>query len=208
MPVAVAQQAARAAATRERILETAERLFRTLGYQKTAVADIARDLGMSPANLYRFFASKSAINEAITARLLGGLVAEIEAVAAGPGSAEQRFRRLLSTKFERSLVLFFDERRMHDMVAAAMSEHWGVIEVFIGGIHGAMARVIADGMRQGEFAPGDAAREAGLVFDAVVGWTHPLLIENCIVQRGRSVEQMREDLAMMTDFLVRALRRP
>ena len=54
----------RAEATRARIEETAERLFRTMGYQKTAVADIARELGMSPANVYRFFPSKSAINEA------------------------------------------------------------------------------------------------------------------------------------------------
>ncbi len=43
-------------ATRARIADAAERLFRTLGYQKTAVADIARECGMSPANVYRFFA--------------------------------------------------------------------------------------------------------------------------------------------------------
>lgn len=198
----------RAEATRCRILAAAERLFRTLGYQKSAVADIARELGMSPANLYRFFASKSAINEAITARLLGGLVADLEAVASGPGSAERRFRRLLSTKFERSLVLFFDERRMHDMVAAAMAEHWGVVEGYIGDVHATLTRVIADGIAQGEFAPGDPDRMAGMVFDAVIGWNHPLLIETCITQRGRSVEQMREDLAGMTEFLLRALRQP
>ena len=41
--------------TRERILVVAERLFRQLGYQKTTVADIAKELRMSPANVYRFF---------------------------------------------------------------------------------------------------------------------------------------------------------
>jgi DNA-binding NarL/FixJ family response regulator len=44
--------------------ETAERLFRQFGYQKTTVADIAAALGMSPANIYRFFASKAAIKDA------------------------------------------------------------------------------------------------------------------------------------------------
>jgi len=43
---------------RERILVTAERLFRDVGYQKTTVADIAKSLHMSPANVYRFFDSK------------------------------------------------------------------------------------------------------------------------------------------------------
>ena len=41
--------------TRERILAVAERLFRQIGYQKTTVADIAKELRMSPANVYRFF---------------------------------------------------------------------------------------------------------------------------------------------------------
>ena len=36
--------------TRARIAETAEALFRRLGFAKTTVADIAAELGMSPAN--------------------------------------------------------------------------------------------------------------------------------------------------------------
>ena len=59
--------------TRARIIETAEALFRRLGFAKTAVADIAAELGMSPANVYRFFSSKNAIVEAICQRCLGEL---------------------------------------------------------------------------------------------------------------------------------------
>ena len=51
--------------TRARILEKSEELFRRLGFAKTAVADIAAELGMSPANVYRFFASKLDIAEAL-----------------------------------------------------------------------------------------------------------------------------------------------
>ena len=39
-----------AEATRCRIVETAERLFRQFGYLKTTVGDIAAELGMSSAN--------------------------------------------------------------------------------------------------------------------------------------------------------------
>src|SRR5262245_2184149 len=49
--------------TREKILVVAERLFRQMGYQKTTVADIAKELRMSPANVYRFFDSKKSIHE-------------------------------------------------------------------------------------------------------------------------------------------------
>ena len=74
------RQAQQAAARRRQILETAGALFHAMGHQKTAVADIARELGMSPANIYRYFASKSAINEAIAGRVL-------EAVAGDLGAA-------------------------------------------------------------------------------------------------------------------------
>ena len=47
--------------TRQSIVDTAERFFRDIGYQKTTVADIAKSLRMSPANVYRFFDSKKSI---------------------------------------------------------------------------------------------------------------------------------------------------
>jgi len=37
--------------TRARIVETADTLFRRLGFAKTTVADIAAELGMSAANI-------------------------------------------------------------------------------------------------------------------------------------------------------------
>ena len=71
--------------TRCRILETAERFFREIGYQKTTVADIAKTLRMSPANVYRFFDSKKAINEAVVERLIGEVEALISTIADAPG---------------------------------------------------------------------------------------------------------------------------
>ena len=59
--------------TRDRIMDVADRLFRQVGFAKTTVADIAAELDMSPANVYRFFASKNAIVEAICRRCLAEL---------------------------------------------------------------------------------------------------------------------------------------
>src|SRR5215216_1337574 len=64
---------------RARILEVAEEHFRRIGYHKTSMADIASELGMSPANVYRFFSSRDAINESICGRVLNE-VADIASV--------------------------------------------------------------------------------------------------------------------------------
>src|SRR6202049_2916567 len=87
---------------RERILVTAERLFREIGYQKTTVADIAKTLRMSPANVYRFFESKKAINVGVARRLMGQVERESQAIAKAPGSPTQRMSGLLTSKIGRA----------------------------------------------------------------------------------------------------------
>src|SRR6516164_2719619 len=81
--------------TRARIMDTAEALFRRLGFAKTAVADIAAELKMSPANVYRFFSSKNAIVEAICRRCLSEVEGKAWAAARAKGPAGQRMERLI-----------------------------------------------------------------------------------------------------------------
>src|SRR5579871_6902568 len=81
--------------TRERILTAAEELFRRIGYYKTTVGDIAQALGMSSANIYRFFPSKNGIVEGLCAKILGALLAEATAAANAPGAPSQRVFNVL-----------------------------------------------------------------------------------------------------------------
>src|SRR5512143_1918288 len=82
---------------RERILVTAERLFREIGYQKTTVADIARELRMSPANVYRFFDSKKSINAGVAKRLMTEVEEASARIAAGKDDPAERLRRLITS---------------------------------------------------------------------------------------------------------------
>jgi AcrR family transcriptional regulator len=52
---------------RERIIETANRLFYTKGYNLTSFADVADELGISKGNLHYHFPSKDGLLEAIVA---------------------------------------------------------------------------------------------------------------------------------------------
>ena len=191
---------AKADATRTAIVETAERLFRTLGYQKTTVADIARALRMSPANVYRFFPSKAAINEAICARLLDGLEEVAWTIARAPVPAADRLRTLFTTMQQQTMALFFEDKRMHDMVTAAMEEHWGVIRRHIDNIDQALCHILADGIAAGEFARLDPARTARLLHAAMVAFEHPTLVQQCLDQ---DLPAMAADMA---ELVLRALR--
>src|SRR5688572_33247024 len=84
--------------TRARIIETADALFRRLGFAKTTVADIAGELGMSPANVYRFFPSKNAIVEAICRKCLSEVDEKAWAIARSRGPAGARLERMVDRK--------------------------------------------------------------------------------------------------------------
>ena len=102
--------------TRARIMETAETLFRRLGYAKTAVADIASELGMSPANVYRFFPSKIAIVQAICQRCLGELEAKVWSVARSRGPASGRLERLFLEVLAYHKENLLTDQKVNDIV--------------------------------------------------------------------------------------------
>jgi AcrR family transcriptional regulator len=74
-------------------MEAAEEQFRRVGYHRTSVADIAAELGMSPANIYRFFPSRDAINESICGRVVNE-VADIAFAIARTNDVKEVGRRL------------------------------------------------------------------------------------------------------------------
>src|SRR5579871_144522 len=136
--------------TRERILVVAERLFRQIGYQKTTVGDIAKELRMSPANVYRFFESKKAIHEGVARGLMGEVEAAAAAIVAKPGPATSRMRELLSTIHEMNSERYVGDAKMHEMVEIAMEESWDVCVAHMQTITESIGGVIAQGAASGE----------------------------------------------------------
>lgn len=187
---------------RGQILSTAERLFRAYGYAKTTVADIARECGMSPANVYRFFESKAAVNEAITEVLLAEVEALAQGIAAEQRPAADRLRKMLLEMHSFALERFLNENSVHELCAKAMDEQWGVIEAHIQRTRAMVRSLIEEGMKSGEFTRGDLDAVAGSVNNALMVFCHPQLVaENFAKDQKRQALQMGE-------FLVRALKAP
>jgi TetR/AcrR family transcriptional repressor of the ameABC operon len=68
--VAVQKQRRSGPETRALVLEEAERLLIEVGYQGTSVAEIAKTLDMSPANVFKHFKSKADLAYAVIAARL------------------------------------------------------------------------------------------------------------------------------------------
>ncbi len=184
--------------TRERILGVAERLFREIGYQKTTVADIAKVLRMSPANVYRFFDSKKSIHEGVARTMMAGVEQAAQAIATGPGSATSRLRELLTTVHRMNSERYVGDSKLHEMVEVAMEESWEVCVAHIERITQAIASVIADGAAAGEFDAPDVPLAAMCTCAAMVRFFHPQMIAQAASKPGASLDQV-------IDFILAAL---
>jgi len=186
---------------RERILVTAERLFREIGYQKTTVADIAKALQMSPANVYRFFDSKKSINAGVARRLMGEVEQASQAIATRQGGAAGRLRELLTTIHQMNSDRYVGDSKMHEMVAVAMEENWDVCKAHMHCLIEEIAAVIASGAASGEFRVPDVGIAAMCTCAAMVRFFHPQLIAESANKPGPTLDQM-------IDFVIAGLGGP
>lgn len=189
--------------TRTRILDVADRLFRHYGWEKTTVADIARELGMSPANVYRFFASKVAIVEGIAERMFAERRRMYRAIVEGPGLPSERLRRLLLDDHAHTVATLVHDRKVHEIAEMAIRQEWPTINQHLASFCDVIEELIRAGIAVGEFAPvADTRRAAVCMRQAYASHIHPILIVYC----GRDPERAgAEELA---DFLIAALRGP
>jgi len=165
--------------TRARIVAEAERLFRHYGYSKTTVADIADACGMSSANVYRFFASKSAINEAICSVIISNVEAQLHKIASTDAPASERLAQLIELLARHTAETLTHEKKVHEMVVVAMEENWGVIERHLDFTEAVIASIIASGIESGEFRRQDSKQAARCVHFALVGFKHPVVAAQC-----------------------------
>jgi AcrR family transcriptional regulator len=184
--------------TRERILVMAEHLFRQIGYQKTTVADIAKELRMSPANVYRFFDSKKAIHEGVARTLMGGVEVEAQRIASRPGPAAPRLRELLTTVHRMNCERFVGDSKLHEMVAIAMEESWEICVAHIQRVTETIGGVIAEGAASGEFEVSDVPLAAMCTCTAMIRFFHPQMIAQSVNKPGPSIDQM-------IDFIIAGL---
>jgi AcrR family transcriptional regulator len=184
---------------REEILDAAERLYDSIGFEKTTIGDVARELGMSPANLYRSFPNRRAIDEAIARRQLSVIEDGAWTVARSGGDPAQVLKQLSLVVLRETQRILLSEQRMRHLCAVAARERWPVVEAYLDGLRGALRHVIMEGQRSGAFRKADPEVLADTITAALTRVWHPYMIEVFI---GDDLEAMSDRIC---DLLVGGL---
>jgi AcrR family transcriptional regulator len=180
------------------IILVAERLFAEVGFEKTTVADIARELRMSPANVYRFFASKAEINEAIGRRLLREVAASVDDIVTRSQPAREKLLAFLAAIEKANADRFIANRKLHELVETAFNENWPIAHEHVEKITSLLSEIISQGKRDGAFNVDDCDLAAILVRSACMRFYHPRVMVECAQEPEPTLDQT-------VDFCVHAL---
>jgi AcrR family transcriptional regulator len=163
---------------------------REIGYQKTTVADIARLLRMSPANVYRFFDSKKSIHKGVARGLMSEVEDAAQAIAARCVPAASKLRELMTAIHRMNSERYVGDSKLHEMVEVAMEESWDVCVSHMQRVTETIGAVIAEGAASGEFEVHDVPQAAMCACTAMTRFFHPQMIAQCASKPGPSIDQM------------------
>lgn len=160
--------------TKEAILDAAEQALRRYGPEKTSVVDVAKALQVSHGSLYRHFPSKAALREAVTERWLQRIADPLQKIADGTdGCATDRLRLWMDTLIQAKRNYVLEDPEMFTMYTNVTMDAVEMIDTHVNLLIGQIARIIDQGMRDGEFKAGQPQSVARAFFLATSPFHHP-----------------------------------
>jgi AcrR family transcriptional regulator len=161
------------ALTAEQILDAAEDVLRRYGPAKANVVDVARALGVSHGSVYRHFASKAALRNAVIKRWLTRVSQPLESIVKEQGPARARLVHWFETLRSIKLKKVAEDPTIFAAYHALALDAGDSVAVHIGHLTDQLAAMIGDGVTTGEFAPQNAVESARALFDATMRYHNP-----------------------------------
>lgn len=137
--------------TRQQILDAAMKRILHYGYAKTTMSEIAKDCDMSAGNIYRFFASKIDIAEAMARNFnTAGFQAYAE-FAREDGPAAERFRQFFAYALERTFEKIENDAKILEVADVLKHERPTYYNEHLAQERIYLVKILNDGIEGGEF---------------------------------------------------------
>jgi AcrR family transcriptional regulator len=163
--------------TRQQIQQAAEARFGVYGYNKTTMAEIAEDTGMSAANIYRFFENKEEIAAACANRCMCERIDRLrEAIRQPVLSAVQRLQAYVLTTLQVSHEMAMENKKIHEIITTITDNRPDLVHQKIDAETALLTEILAYGNEKGEFAIDDVITTARTIHMTLVVFDVPLFM--------------------------------
>lgn len=161
-----------------KILDAAEARFRIYGFGKTTMAEIASDIDMSTANLYRYFENKLAIGAAMAGRCFNTREMILSEVVGRAGISEsERLEVFVLEMLKYGHSQFSNEPKMSELVDAIVKKLPDLVQSQVDSEKKAIATILQQGCDNNEFDIKNVDEMSSYVLAAVVKFSSPFFIE-------------------------------
>jgi len=162
---------------RARILAAAGERFSQFGYNKTTMAEIAKDCDMSAANLYRFFKNKLDIGSNLACACLDEkllLIRNIVQQTQRP--AAERLHDVVLQILNHTHDSWANDPRINEMVNAICDARLEIVEQYKLSKHDLIVELLEDGIQRREFSAPDIHDTADAITTAITIFSVPLFM--------------------------------
>lgn len=159
------------------IIETAEQRFRIYGYTKTTMAEIADDLKMSAANLYRFFKSKQDIAAGCAERCMGERCCYLNAIVEKPGvTASDKLLEFVMQDVSYTHERAENEPKINELIEIVTRERKEIVLSKIASQCELIAEILQQGNESGEFDVADVNKTARTIYSSLTLFEVPIFL--------------------------------
>lgn len=165
-----------AAPADSRLLAIAADHLKRFGPKHVTVVSIADAAGMTHANVYRYFASKAALIDAVAGQWLRSLEATVAEIADAPDPADDKLERLIQAWARAHRDLLVEDRHLFDVYCMATETSRALIRKHRARMRQLIERVLDEGVVTAKFEPRDRERALAVITDAAFRFINPVAI--------------------------------
>jgi len=169
-------QSSAAESVEARILEIARAHVRKFGPARATVVGVAQEAGMTHANVYRYFPSKTALFEEITASWLRPIETRLREAAEGADPAYDKLERMLTSIHRAYRQKLEGDPALFDLLIESLEQERSSARRHRARVQSEIQRVVEEGVASGAFAMTDRRRAMSLIFDAAHRFMHPVAL--------------------------------
>jgi AcrR family transcriptional regulator len=160
------------------ILAAAQERFRGFGYGKTTMAEIAEDVSMSAANLYRYFHNKQDIAAECAGQCMADLGVMLDKVVHLPNlNGEQRLHLYVQTAMRYNFEMMHDVPRLNELIENITSNYPQLIHDKNAKSERQLVSILQQAIDAGEFEIEELKVAASAISKATAMFTTPFFMQ-------------------------------
>src|SRR5499427_1551073 len=160
--------------TLDRIVSAAEDVIRRFGPAKATVVDVARALGVSHAAVYRHVATKAELRDLVVGRWAETTMPPLRAIAAKPGPAPERLRRLFDALIAVKRRRAAEDPELFAAYRTLAADAESVVATHLDELVALGATVIRSGVEEGTFRAVNPVAAGRAALFATSRFHHPV----------------------------------